>query len=216
MEDNEKLQAILERHCQSIASVASNTDLRIVLKDYGYDALKLRKGIELAEEVYQLLKFLQDEPLQPYDLANSYWVISEHAQRRYCTIVKQLINTASLNLEMMKVITPVVDTLAQSESLHTAYNLYRHLLINTEKYADLLSLAGISVTMLEEELGILGEIAYLKTIRYRSLREEEHDVIKRDNKIEALLAYSHELSAIVSLLNSPRAVAPRLTEALIA
>jgi hypothetical protein len=216
MEDNQKLQAILECHCQSIARVASNTELHASLKDYGYDTKMLQKGIELAEEVYALLYSFQEEPLQPYDLANSYWVISEQAQRRYCAIVKQLNSTASLNLELMKVIPPVVDTLAQSESLHTAYNLYRHLLINTERYADLLSFAGISVMMLEEELGILGEIAYLKTIRYRSLRDEEHHVIKRDSKIEELITYSHELSAIVSLINSPRETAPRLAEALIA
>lgn len=216
MEQSVKLCAILEQHCRYIASVKGDVALSASIKEFGYGTEQLCYGSLLADEVSGLLNSIENQYQQPYDIANSYWIMAEQAQRRYCAVVKQLNEKLTLDLELMKVIPPVVDALAQSESLHTAYNLYRHLLVNAERYADILSLSGISVMMLEEELGVLGEIAYLKTIRYRSLDEDENEIVNRDNKIEELISFVHDLKAVVSLANRKEHGSPFLEKVVLA
>lgn len=199
MEDSRRLYSIINRHSKAAIIIMRTPGIVKELKDYGVDAAKISCGMRLIGEVKGIVAKLQAERSEQLSYTIGYLVKMERAQKQYCKIVRMLGSLTNDNPSLMRIIPPALDAISPFDMLNTAFIFYSQLVEQYDQYSEALIQCGLTQRKLENEMIRLGEIGYLKLIRYRNLEDNYSLVVERDRKIEELIAFSKELVATANL-----------------
>lgn len=199
MEDSRRLYSIINKHSKAAIIIMRTPGIVKELKDYGVDAAKISCGMRLIGEVKGIVAKLQVERSEQLSYTIGYLVKMERAQKQYCKIVRMLGSLTNDNPSLMRIIPPALDAISPFDMLNTAFIFYSQLVEQYDQYSEALIQCGLTQRKLENEMIRLGEIGYLKLIRYRNLEDNYSLVVERDRKIEELIAFSKELVATANL-----------------